>query len=51
MPLTTFLGLIAFVIAAAGLTVLFALQLGVPMSLVAFAALAGSLFLGLRQWR
>ncbi|NPD13638.1 hypothetical protein HOY34_00290 [Xinfangfangia sp. D13-10-4-6] len=51
MPLTSFLGLIAFVICAAGLTILFAFSLGVPMSLVAFVALAGSLFLGLRQWR
>lgn len=51
MPLTSFLGLLALVVVAAGLTLLLAFHLGVPMAALAFAALAGSLILGIRQWR
>ena len=51
MPLTHFLGLLAVVAAAAGATLALAFWAGVPVLAVAFAALAGSLVLGLRQWR
>lgn len=45
MPLTHFLGLIALVILAAGLTVWLALHTGVPFAALAFAALSASLIL------
>jgi hypothetical protein len=45
MPLTHFLGLIALVIFAAGLTLWLAFWTGVPMTALMFAALAGSLIL------
>jgi hypothetical protein len=45
MPLTHFLGLIALVILAAGLTLALAVWSGVPLAALAFAALAGSLIL------
>jgi hypothetical protein len=45
MPLTHFLGLIALVIAAAGVTLALAFWSDVPLVAVAFAALAGSLIL------
>ncbi|MFE3837071.1 hypothetical protein [Pseudogemmobacter sonorensis] len=51
MPLTHFLGLMAFVLLAAGLTLALAFWIGLPLAALAFAALAGSLFLGLRQLR
>lgn len=51
MPLTSFLGLIALVILAAGATLALALWSGVPLWAVAFAALLGSLIIGGRQWR
>ena len=51
MPLTLFLSLIGFVIAAAGATLALAFWADVPMLALAFAALAGSLALGARQWR
>lgn len=51
MPLTHFLGLLALVILAAALTVLLLVWMQAPLAAVAFAALAGSLVLGARQWR
>lgn len=51
MPLTHFLSLIAFVILAAGLTLGLALWADLPLAALGFAALAGSLILGARQWR
>lgn len=51
MPLPLFLGLIGFVIFAAGGTIALAFWANVPMMALAFAALAGSLALGARQWR
>lgn len=51
MPLPLFLALIAFVIAASGTTLALAFWADVPLMALAFAALAGSLALGARQWR
>ncbi|MCB5410058.1 hypothetical protein [Pseudogemmobacter faecipullorum] len=51
MPLTSFLGLIALVIFAAALTLVLAFNAGVPLIALSFAALAGSLIMGARQWR
>ncbi len=45
MPLTHFLGLIALVIVAAGLTIWLALWTGVPFAALAFAALSASVIL------
>lgn len=45
MPLTHFLGLIALVILAAGLTIWLALWTGVPFAALAFAALSASIIL------
>ncbi|WP_187644450.1 hypothetical protein [Tabrizicola thermarum] len=45
MPLTHFLGLIALVIVAAGLTIWLALWTGVPFAALAFAALSASAIL------
>jgi uncharacterized membrane protein len=43
MPLTHFLGLIALVILAAGLTIWLAVWSGLPLAALAFAALSASL--------
>lgn len=51
MPLTHFLGLLALVILAAGLTLMLLFWAKVPLVAVGFALLAGSLILGIRQWR
>lgn len=51
MPVTHFLSLIAFVILAAGLTLGLAVWADLPLAALGFAALAGSLILGARQWR
>jgi hypothetical protein len=51
MPVPYFLTLILFVIAAAGATLGLAVWADLPLVAIGFAALAGSLFLGLRQWR
>jgi hypothetical protein len=51
MPLPYFLAMIAAVIAAGGATIALAAWAELPMAALAFAALAGSLILGLRQWR
>ena len=51
MPLTYFLGLLALVVFAAGATLALAFWAGVPLLALAFAALAGSLAMGIRQWR
>ncbi|WP_435259662.1 hypothetical protein ACSBLW_07860 [Thioclava sp. FR2] len=51
MPLPLFLAMIAFVICAAGATLALAFVAEVPLIALAFATLAGSLFLGIRQWR
>lgn len=45
MPLTHFLGLIALVIVAAGLTIWLAVWTGVPFTALAFAALSASIIL------
>ena len=45
MPLTHFLGLIALVIFAAGLTIWLAVYTGVPFAALAFAALSASVIL------
>jgi spore coat polysaccharide biosynthesis predicted glycosyltransferase SpsG len=45
MPLTHFLGLIALVIVAAGLTLWLALWTGVPFAALAFAAISASVIL------
>ncbi len=45
MPLTHFLGLIALVILAAGLTLWLAVHTGVPFAALAFAALSASVIL------
>ncbi|MEY4871183.1 MAG: hypothetical protein RLZZ563_513 [Pseudomonadota bacterium] len=51
MPLTHFLMLIAFVICAAGATIGLFVWAELPLVALGFAALAGSLVLGARQWR
>lgn len=51
MPLTYFLGLLAAVIFAAGLTLALAFWAGLPLIAISFAALAASLMFGVRQWR
>lgn len=51
MPLPLFLAMISFAVAAAGATLALAFWANVPLMAVAFAALAGSLMMGLRQWR
>lgn len=45
MPLTHFLGLIALVVLAAGLTLWLAFSVGVPAAALMFAALSASLIL------
>lgn len=45
MPLTHFLGLIALVVLAAGLTIWLAVWTGVPFAAVAFAAISASVIL------
>ena len=45
MPLTHFLGLIALVIVAAGLTIWLAVWSGVPLAALAFAAISASVIL------
>lgn len=45
MPLTHFLGLIALVILAAGLTIWLAVGTGLPLAALAFAALSASVIL------
>jgi uncharacterized membrane protein YgaE (UPF0421/DUF939 family) len=45
MPLTHFLGLIALVILAAGLTIWLAIWTGVPFAALAFAAVSASVIL------
>jgi hypothetical protein len=51
MPLTHFLVLLASVILAAGCTIALFSVADLPLVALGFAALAGSLILGLRQWR
>lgn len=51
MPLPHFLFLIASVIFAAGATLALVFWAELPLVAVGFAALAGSLLLGARQWR
>ncbi|WP_181318173.1 hypothetical protein [Pseudogemmobacter blasticus] len=51
MPLTHFLGLLALVILAAGLTILLLVWVKAPLAAAAFATLVGSLIVGARQWR
>jgi hypothetical protein len=51
MPLPHLIGLIAFVILAAGATLALALWVNVPLVALGFAAMAASLVVGARQWR
>ena len=51
MPLPLFLAMLAFVITAAGATLALAFWAKVPLVALALAALAGSLLMGVRQWR
>jgi hypothetical protein len=51
MPLPHLLFLILAVLLAAGATLALAFWAEVPLVAVGFAALAGSLLLGARQWR
>ncbi len=51
MPLPYLFGLITFVIVAAGATLALAIWANVPLVALGFAAMAGSLVLGSRQWR
>jgi hypothetical protein len=51
MPLPYFLLMLASVISAAGLTIAVFTMTGLPLAALGFAALAGSLILGARQWR
>ena len=51
MPLPLFLAMLGFVITAAGGTIALAFWADVPLLALAFAALAGSLAIGARQWR
>ncbi len=51
MPLPHLFGLIAFVILAAGATILLALWANVPLVALGFAAMAASIAVGSRQWR
>jgi hypothetical protein len=51
MPLTHFLGLLLLVVVTAGATLMLALWAKVPLVALGFVALAGSLILGVRQWR
>lgn len=51
MPLTHFLSMIAFVIIAAGATVLGVQALGLPMALMGLIALASALMLRAYLWR
>ena len=51
MPLPYFLSLVAIVITAAAATLALAFWVHVPLVALGFAALAGSLILGAREWR
>jgi len=51
MPLTHLLALISFVILAAGATIGLAIWAELPLAALGFAALAGSVILGARQFR
>ena len=51
MPLPHLIGLVAFVIVAAGATLALALWVNLPLVALGFAAMAGSVVLGARQWR
>jgi hypothetical protein len=51
MPLPYFLLMVGSVIFAAGATIALATWAGLPLVALGFAALFGSLLLGLRQWR
>jgi hypothetical protein len=51
MPLPYFLLMLAAVITAAGATIALATWAGLPLVALGFAALSGSLLIGLRQWR
>ncbi len=51
MPLPHLIGLIAFVLVAAGATIALAVFAHVPLIALGFAAMAASLVFGARQWR
>lgn len=51
MPLPLFLAMIAFVITAGAATLALAFWAKVPLVALGFAMLAGSLLMGMRQWR
>lgn len=50
MPVTHFLFLLVSVIVAAGVTIALFAVAKLPLMALAFAALSGSLLLGLRRW-
>lgn len=50
MPVTHFLFLLVSVIVAAGVTIALFAVAKLPMIALAFAALSGSLLLGIRRW-
>lgn len=51
MPLPLFLGIMALAMVAAAMTVALAFWIDLPFIALGFAALTGSLIMGLRQWR
>lgn len=51
MPLPLFLAMLAFVVVAAGSTLALAFWIDVPLLALGFAALAGSVMIGAKQWR
>ncbi|QYZ68481.1 hypothetical protein [Neotabrizicola shimadae] len=50
MPVTHFLFLLVSVIVAAGVTIALFAVANLPLMALAFAALSGTLILGLRRW-
>ncbi len=50
MPLTHFIGFLLAAVVAAGLTLVLALWLDMPLAAFSLATLSGSLILGARQW-
>ncbi|MCU0802733.1 MAG: hypothetical protein MUD11_13360 [Rhodobacteraceae bacterium] len=51
MPLPYFLIMLALVVLSAGATIALVTWAGLPFVALGFAALAGTLLLGARQWR
>lgn len=51
MPLPMFLSMIALTLALAAATLALAFYADIPLAAFGFAALCGTVLLGLRQWR